>query len=510
MLFNTSDLTALVDNCVGTFHVPQLLVKLINAAEVSTVLQLANEFKITVYPISAGHNWGYGSRSPYTMNSVVLDLSLMNKIIDFNAATGVVTLEPGVTQQQLYQFLNDKKLPFLVPTTGAGPTASVLANALEHGFGLTPQADHCQAIMNLEAVLPDGTFYHSDFTAKGAIELDRNFKWAVGPYLDGIFTQSNLGVVTSMTIALSFKSSDISAFYFTLKSDAYLEKATLVIQDLMHRYGHLLGGINLMNALRVISMLKKSSSDKALTESELNLVQKELSLSDWTGVGTLYCEKEISKFVKKEIKKKLAPYCKQIIFMNRQRVRRIECLLKFIPKVLVGSIQKQLGKVKESLDIFEGKPGPAALPLTYWRSKYNIPLEASSINPDVGDIGLIWYAPVLVMTPDKVRSMVETVTQICRQNQIDPLITFTAFNPRIFDVTIPLLFNRLDLTQKRNAQRCYEQLITAGQSAGCLPYRLGVQGSSLTIEENNFWKLQRTLKQAVDPNNILAPGRYSL
>ena len=39
-----------------------------------------------------------------------MELKKMNKIIDFNEELGYVTIEPGVTQQQLYEFLQEKKI----------------------------------------------------------------------------------------------------------------------------------------------------------------------------------------------------------------------------------------------------------------------------------------------------------------------------------------------------------------------------------------------------------------
>jgi FAD/FMN-containing dehydrogenase len=503
-------LSDLVENCTATSHAPLLAIKVINEAEITFLLSLANKFQIPLYPISTGNNWGYGSRSPYKKDCVLVDLSLMNKITAFDEKTGVITVEPGVTQQQLHRFLSEKNAPFLTPTTGAGPNGSILGNALEHGFGLTPEADHCLAIMNLEAILPDGSLYRSDFAENGATDLDRNFKWSIGPYLDGIFTQSNFGIVTSMTIALAYRPSDISAFYFTLKSENDFERAVEVVQEIMQRFGGIVGGINLMNVPRIVSMVQKSPSDQALSADLLKKYQNELSLGDWTGVGTLYCEKEISKAVKKEIKKRLSPFCKKAVFLNRQQVQRIESFLKLVPRFLVGSLLTQLQKVKESLDIFEGKPSAAALSLVFWRSKQARDTQPERINPDNDDIGLIWYAPVIAADPKKLKPMVEMMTEICLHHQIDPMITLTAFNSRVFDITLPILFNRKDPIQVQNAHRCYADLFQAGSLMGSRPYRVGVQGSELAIQENRFWKLQLKIKQALDPNNILSPGRYSL
>ena len=64
-------------------------------AEVQECLRIANRFKTPVYPISSGKNWGYGSAVPVETGCVTMDLSRLNRIVDFNECLGYITLEPG-------------------------------------------------------------------------------------------------------------------------------------------------------------------------------------------------------------------------------------------------------------------------------------------------------------------------------------------------------------------------------------------------------------------------------
>jgi len=105
-------------------------------------------------------------------------------------------LNPGLTQRQLDAYLKEHNYPFLIPVTGAGPDCSLMGNALERGYGITPYADHFGAVMGLEAVLPNGEIYRSMLKRLGWekpwIRL-LNGVW--GPYVDGLFSQSNFGIV---------------------------------------------------------------------------------------------------------------------------------------------------------------------------------------------------------------------------------------------------------------------------------------------------------------------------
>src|SRR5207253_5916875 len=140
---------------------------------------------------------------PVTEGCVVLDLSGLDRILDMDGEFGLVTVEPGVTQQRLHDHLARRGHPFLVPVTGAGPHCSLIGNALERGYGITPYADHFAAVTALQAVLPDGRLYRSALSELGGTEVDRAFKWGIGPFLDGLFAQGSFGIVTQMTIALA-------------------------------------------------------------------------------------------------------------------------------------------------------------------------------------------------------------------------------------------------------------------------------------------------------------------
>jgi len=183
--------------------------------EVRMALAIAAEMRVPVHPVSTGRNWGYGSgRPPESSTRVILHLGRLDRIVDFDSQKGLVTLEPGVTQGVLARFLECNGARFMTPTTGAGPGCSVIGNALERGYGLTPYADHFAAVMGIEAVLPDGQIYRSPLATWGddAAPLG-HYKWGCGPYLDGLFSQGAFGVVTRMTIALARRPARVESLF---------------------------------------------------------------------------------------------------------------------------------------------------------------------------------------------------------------------------------------------------------------------------------------------------------
>lgn len=162
----------------------------------------------------------------------------------------------------LANFLNAGGHPFLVPVTGAGPTCSLLANALERGYGVTPIADHFAAVTDLEAVLPNGTLHRTALREAGGEELARLFKWGTRPYSAGLFTQSGFGIVTRISTLLARRPECIKVCLFSLKDDALLEPAVERISLILGRLPGIVGAVNLMNQHRVLAMSAPYPSDK--------------------------------------------------------------------------------------------------------------------------------------------------------------------------------------------------------------------------------------------------------
>jgi len=173
---------------IGTNRTIPAVLRPENQDQVAAVLKIAQRCNVPVYPVSTGNNWGYGSANPVEDDCVILDLGRLNRISGFDPEMGVVTVQPGVTQGALREFLDQHDGNYLVPVTGAGPTCSILGNALERGYGITPITDHFAAVTKIEAILPDGTLYRTPLSELGGSEVDGLFKWGLGPYLDGLFS----------------------------------------------------------------------------------------------------------------------------------------------------------------------------------------------------------------------------------------------------------------------------------------------------------------------------------
>ena len=170
-----------------------------HADQVVELVKIANRYRIPIYPISTGKNLGYGGGAPALAGSVVFDLKRMNRIVEIDERHGYVVVEPGVSYFDLYNHIQEKglKLSIDVPSPGWG---SVLGNALDGGCGVTlaPYRDHFEAHCGVEVVLPNGRMMRSGMGAMPGAKTWQQFKPGFGPRIDGLFKQSNYAIVTKM------------------------------------------------------------------------------------------------------------------------------------------------------------------------------------------------------------------------------------------------------------------------------------------------------------------------
>ena len=73
--------------------------------------------------------------------------------------------------------------------------------------------------------------------------------------------------------------------------------------------------------------------------------------------------------------------------------------------------------------------------------------------------------------------------------------------------TTPLLFRKTPQDIVR-ARACYEDMVKEGLSMGMPPYRIGIDYMGLVWPKGAQAQMWQTLQKALDPQGIIAPGRY--
>jgi 4-cresol dehydrogenase (hydroxylating) len=188
--------------------------------QVQAIVRTANQYRIPLYAISTGRNLAYGGSAPVYSGSVVLDLKRMNKVLEVNGPNAYALVEPGVSYFDLYDHIQKAGVDLWIdpPDPGWG---SVIGNALDGGGGWTasPFRDHFGSHCGMEVVLANGEVVRTGMGALPDSKSWQHAKWGFGPWVDGLFRQGNMGVVTKM------------GFYLMPRPEAYQQSTVQVMTD---------------------------------------------------------------------------------------------------------------------------------------------------------------------------------------------------------------------------------------------------------------------------------------
>jgi 4-cresol dehydrogenase (hydroxylating) len=272
--------------------VASAVVRPADTEQVQGIVRIANTYGVPLSPISTGKNNGYGGPSPRLPGSVVVDTGArMNRILEVNEKFGYALLEPGVTYFQLYEHLQATGSGLMLdcPDLGWG---SVVGNTLDRGVGYTPYGDHFMWQTGLEVVLPEGQVMRTGMGAVPGSNSWQLFPYGFGPYPDGMFTQSNLGIVTKMGMALMQRPPASMTYLITFENENDLEAIVDIMLPLRINMAPLQTAPVLRNIVLDAGVVSRRSewydSDGPLPAEAIERMKRELNLGYWNFYGALY------------------------------------------------------------------------------------------------------------------------------------------------------------------------------------------------------------------------------
>ena len=121
----------------------------------------------------------------------------------------------------------------------------------------------------------------------------------------------------------------------------------------------------------------------------------------------------------------------------------------------------------------------------------------------------MWFAPIIPVTRDDVFAFRGIIEPIFAKHGLEACITLTAVNERCFDCTLPILYDKDDPDEVANAQACLSGACRACREHGYIRVPAGpaVDGAGIGARRR-LLGCREALKGALDPERILAPGRY--
>jgi FAD/FMN-containing dehydrogenase len=207
---------------------PLCVVRPSGTEQVKTLVELARKEGLNLVPVSSAAPHLKGGSVP-AAPGVLVDLSLLDRIVRLDRRNRVALVEPGVTFAALREAAGKEGLRVLAPLAPR-PGKSVLASCLEREPFLIPKYhwDSTDPLLCLEVVFGTGdTFRTGSAAGPGSLEdqwaLGNAQKNPMGPASSDLGklvqgAQGTLGVVTWATVKLEVKPS-IHKYYFISADD---------------------------------------------------------------------------------------------------------------------------------------------------------------------------------------------------------------------------------------------------------------------------------------------------
>jgi hypothetical protein len=284
---------------------PSAAVRPKNTEELRRILAVSSEYSIPVWTFSRGKNLGYGGPAPRVNGSIALDLHRMDKIIEVNDKFSYAVVEPGVTFTELYDYCVKHKLKVMpsVPSLGWG---SVVGNTVDRGTGFTPTATHHQHICGLEVMLADGDVVRTGQFAVSGSPSAHLSKFTFGPSIEGLFLQSNLGIVTKMGIWLTPAPQAFMSCSFDMPDFEDVETIVDIFGPL-RRDGLLPNTVYVSNIVEWLGMMGKREDlwpePGAIPDWRVKELQKQLGIGYWNAKFGLYGARDVVQAHFNELKK---------------------------------------------------------------------------------------------------------------------------------------------------------------------------------------------------------------
>ncbi|KAI1613492.1 glycolate oxidase [Exophiala viscosa] len=479
----------------STRRVPSGAVCPATLEQAQTVLKIANKYQIPLWTFSRGKNLGYGGPAPRLSGSVALDLHRMNRIIEVNEEYSYAVVEPGVTFTDLYDYCKEKGLR-VWPSTPSLGWGSVVGNTVDRGTGFLPTANHWQNMAGLEILLADGDLVRTGQFGISNSAAAHTSKFTFGPSIEGLFLQSNLGIVTKMGIWLTPQpEAYLSCFFEVPKFDDI--EALVNVFGTLRMNGVIPNTIFVSSVIEVLALIKKRvdiyDGPGPIPPHILEKAQQEYNLGYWNAKFGLFGPRGVITAQLEEIQRAVSKHAP------------------------TGTLRSELfsGKDGQLLDasnipephggVFVGVPTLWSLPMV----KFRLPKDESKGISGHGD-----FSSIIPSNGKQVLDWVRQSKRISEKHGFDLFCDFFMHERHLIFVNFQA-FDKTLVEHQVGIQALFAELYDEAKEKGFSNYRSHINHMDPVAElydfnQHAYRRFVEKLKDTLDPNGILSPGKQGM
>ena len=467
-------------------YMPSAVVSPTTVEEIQEIVRIANRYGVPLWTIGQGRNNAYGGPAPRVNGSVVVNLRNMNRVLEINPELGYAVVEPGVRWFDLYEAIQEAGYPLMLSITDLG-WGSVVGNTLEHGLTYMPYGLDWSAQCGMEVILPSGELMR---TGMGAMEGNSSwhvYKRGLGPTPDQMFMQSNLGIVTKMGLWLMPEPEVYMPFWLR----AWREDDLPAIIDTLRRL-MLDGTIRMAPQLNNTLLLAALSTARrdwwdgpgAIPDPIIDKMARELEIGRWNMAMALYDDEAVVDLRFAKIK---------------------QAFEAAVPAAEVWGTKHSPSEIaglpEASARILGGVPNLDWLNMPGWHG-----------GSEGGHLDL---APVTPMTGRDAVALRDILRGTLSDAGLDYMSGIVPVNARSAIHVTMTPFDLKDEAQTRVAYEVTRTLVRKSAQAGYGEYRahldfMDLASDQYAFNDHAYRRFNETIKDALDPNGILAPGKQGI
>ena len=451
--------------------------------EVQAVVRIAARHRRSVWPVSTGRNLAYGGPAPGTPNAVMLDMRRMNRVLEVSERFAYAVVEPGVSYFDLHKFVSTHypQLWVDVPDLGWG---SPTGNTAERGNGYlaAPYSDHFAAHCGMEVVLPDGSLLRTGMGALPRSTTWQLYQYGFGPYLDGLFSQSNFGIITKLGVWLMPRPARFRPYMFTFPREQDLDAVVEILRPLR------LAGI-VQNAATIRSLLLEAAGGATRDQycpdggpvppGLYPQIMNDQQIGMWNLYGAQYGSQPVIDDWWAQIRAAFADIPGARWYLEEDRG----------PDSVLAHRARRMS----------GTPGLEDLQILDWAGPGGGHLNVSPVCPAAGPDALALH---------------QMARDLCREHGQD-ILADVIVGGRELHTILMLVFDRDSAEAKRQTLELAVRLVEQAAARGWGVYRTHLAlanqvAATYSWGDDALMRFVRSLKNAVDPAQVLAPGKNGI
>jgi len=184
-------------------------------------------------------------------------------------------------------------------------------------------------------------------------------------------------------------------------------------------------------------------------------------------------------------------------------------VLRTLTETLLGTSLPVMEFAPYVHNILQGIPTEYFVTHAYFRN--HRPRPSQDVDPARDRCGLTWFAPILPLTNKDIQPFLAACKQRFTAHGLDFYVALLLMNPRSIICLMAIMYDKEDSEQAARADALYGELMTTMQRAGYQQYRAALSGWGRVFEASpELLNLNNRIKAALDPANVLAPGRYNI